>query len=91
MKLPKTINLFCETYEIKVVTQEEMSKIDKTEPWGLLIPSKKQIILLENEDMIDTFWHEIGHYFANITSSKDSEAFAQSFSELVRGVYSQIK
>lgn len=98
MKIPIKIILFCEEYEIRMVNLEQMKKIDKEEFDKIktegLIDMDKRIIYIRTDTAskeIDIFWHEIGHYFANITESQDNEAFAQSFSELVRGVQKQLK
>ena len=58
---------------------------------GMIILKDKVIyICIDSDDQEDVLWHELGHYFASITESQDNEAFAQAFSELVRGVKNQI-
>ena len=96
--IPSKINLFCEIYTIKKINSKEMKKLDKEEFDKIktegLIDTENKIIYIRTDTEtkeIDIFWHEIGHYFAHITESQDNEAFAQTFSQLVRGINKQLK
>ena len=91
-KIPKQLNLICETYDIKIVSQKEMNKIDKDkDTLGLILPAKKTIYIVDDKTKEDTLWHELGHYFIQTIGAKDNEASAQLFSDFVRGIFEQLK
>lgn len=98
MKIPNKLILFCEEYQIKIIPKKEMLKLDKEkkDTQGMITlnsTNKEKIIYIvesDKEEMEDIFWHEIGHYFAYITETKDNEPFAQNFSHLIRGVLKQL-
>ena len=91
MKIPKKLKLFEEVYKIKKITQKQMDKLDKEIIEGLFLPDKKQFIFVNNKNIEDTFWHEIGHYFFQTFGYKDNEQNAQIFSEFIRSIIKQIK
>ena len=95
MKIPNKLILFCEEYTIKIVTRKEIDKLEKDgDSQGVLNPFKKEIVISDDVNKEDVFWHEIGHYFAQITGKcgkDDNETHAQIFSELIRGILKQLK
>lgn len=92
MKIPKKLNLICETYDIKLISQKQMNKIDKDkDTLGYLLPDKRVIYIVNDKEQEDTFWHELGHYFIQRIEAKDNEASAQLFSDFVRGILEQLK
>jgi len=95
MKLPNKLILFCEEYNVKIVSRKEMNRIEKDgDTQGVIDPNRKLIMIANDVNMEDVFWHEVGHYFASITGKcgrDDNEAHAQVFSELIRGILKQLK
>ncbi|MCH7534140.1 MAG: hypothetical protein IH948_00040 [Bacteroidetes bacterium] len=96
MKFPKELHLSGETIKVKIVTQKQMNKMDKTRnsTWGRYFGEKREIYIVKLDDethMWDTFWHEVGHWFLDHYSFRDSEINAQVFSDTVRTVMKQLK
>ena len=95
MKLPNKLILFCEEYKVQIVSRKQMNKIEKdNDTQGVIDPNRKLIMIANDCNIEDVFWHEVGHYFASITGKTgkdDNEAHSQIFSELIRGIIKQLK
>lgn len=91
MKIPDKLLLNCEEYEVLKVTQKQMNELNgEKDTEGMIIPKKRVIILVDAEDIEETLWHELGHYFLKTFGYKDNEQGAEAFSQLVRSVNEQL-
>jgi len=91
MKIPNELILFGEIYKIRRLTQKQMNKLDDDKSQGIIIPKKQLILLVDNKDMEETFWHEIGHYFLMTFEYKDNEQGAEAFGKLVFSILNQMQ
>lgn len=91
IKIPPRLVLLGEEYEVKIITQEEMNKIDssKDDTWGKLLPSKKLILVVNNENSYETFLHELGHYFNQYYGLEDNETSAEAFAQFIISINKQ--
>jgi hypothetical protein len=93
IKIPKKIILFGEIYTIHLVNKMQIKTMsgEDEELLGYLNPGKKQILLVNDEEVQNTFLHELGHYFAQTIIGTDNEATANAFATFVEGIINQCK
>lgn len=92
MKIPKKLILLGEIYDIKLVTQNQMNKLDgDTDTLGWLCPKERKIYIVDDDEKENTFWHELGHYFLQVFGYKDNEQGASAFGEYITNILKQIK
>ena len=85
--VPDKIDLYGETYQIKKVTQEEMTcKFCDEECLGKIVWDERTIYVVTDNPKYPashTLLHELGHYFGYYYNLGRGEMFAESFARFV--------